>query len=432
MSYRKHPNPYRPWIVPLTYASFALAVGFILPRAERYFGMIASPINSAAAIGIYSAVASGMITLTAVVFSLTFLIVQFSSTAYSPRLVLWMARDPFLSHALGVFVGTFIYALTALAWIDRNDSTSVPFVTFLCAVGWLLASVGMFIALVQRVGALQIGVTLQFINQTGRKVIAEMYPKPWRKAAVSEHVDFGNRAPDQVLMYSAAPQAIQSIDIAQLVNFAENSSGNIQLLVSVGDSVSKSTPLLAIYNSLLPVDIHQLENAFTLGNERTFEQDPKYAIRLLVDIAIKALSPAINDPTTAVQALDQIEDLLVNLGERDLDYGEFRDERGVVRVVMPYATWEDFLRLAIDEILMYGATSVQVMRRMKAVTSKLLLSLPTERRDAIEYWRKRMAQTISQAFADPELRLDASVEDRQGLGVACKTNGDRISVQITS
>ena len=430
MSYRRHPHPYRPWIVPLAYAAFALIIGFVLPRTEHFLGVIASPLNSAAAIGLYSAVASGMITLTAVVFSLTFLIVQFSSTAYSPRLVLWMARDPFLSHALGVFVGTFIYALTALVWVDRNGTSSVPLATFICAVVWLLASVGMFTALVQKVGVLQIGETLQSINKTGRKVIAEMYPKPWRDSVVTVQVDTENRKPDQVLMYSGRPQAIQSIDTAQLVKIAKEAAGSIRVLVSVGDSVSKSTTLLEIHNSLIPIDIPKLESAFTLGNERTFEQDPKYAIRLLVDIAIKALSPAINDPTTAVQALDQIEDLLVNLGERDLNCGEFRDDGGAVRVFIQNPTWEDFLRLAFDEILAYGSSSVQVMRRMKAVTSKLLSGLPPERHDAVEYWKKRTSQAVCQAFPDPELRLDASVEDRQGLGVACKTNHKHSPVQI--
>ena len=95
-----------------------------------------------------------------------------------------------------------------------------------------------------------------------------------------------------------------------------------------------------------------------MGEERTFEQDPKYAIRLLVDIAIKALSPAINDPTTAVQALDQIEDLLLRLGRRRLEIGEFRDRDGQLRLVVPSPTWEDFLRLAFDEIRYCGARSV--------------------------------------------------------------------------
>ena len=115
------------------------------------------------------------------------------------------------------------------------------------------------------------------------------------------------------------------------------------------------------------IDERKLRNGIELGKERTFEQDPKYAIRLLVDIAIRALSPAINDPTTAVQALDQIEDLLLRLGQRHLEIGDFRDRDGKLRLVVSFPTWDDLLRLAFDEICFYGATSVQVMRRMNAL-----------------------------------------------------------------
>jgi uncharacterized membrane protein len=154
-----------------------------------------------------------------------------------------------------------------------------------------------------------------------------------------------------------------------------------------------------------------------LGGERTFEQDPKYAIRLLVDIAIKALSPAINDPTTAVQALDQIEDLLLRLGQRHLEIGAFRDSNGKLRLVVPFPAWDDLLRLAFDEICSYGANSVQVMRRMNALVTDLTLAVPEERRPALEYWGARLKATIARSFTDSEERMEALKEDRQGLGV---------------
>jgi uncharacterized membrane protein len=139
-------------------------------------------------------------------------------------------------------------------------------------------------------------------------------------------------------------------------------------------------------------------------------------MRLLVDIAIRALSPAINDPTTAVQALDQIEDLLLRLGQRHLEIGQYRDSDGKLRLVVPFPTWDDLLRLAFDEISFYGATSVQVMRRMNALVADLSRSVPKERRPAIELWDARLKGIIARSFADGEERLEASKEDRQGLG----------------
>jgi uncharacterized membrane protein len=167
-----------------------------------------------------------------------------------------------------------------------------------------------------------------------------------------------------------------------------------------------------------------LGSAIELGGERTFEQDPKYAIRLLVDIAIKALSPAVNDPTTAVQALDQIEDLLLRLGRRRLEIGAFRDAGGKLRVLIVFPSWEDFLLLAFDEIRFYGANSVQVMRRMMALISEMVSVLPQERHPALKYWQQRLQSTIERSFGDMEDKLDASAEDRQGLGISRQAKED--------
>jgi uncharacterized membrane protein len=154
-----------------------------------------------------------------------------------------------------------------------------------------------------------------------------------------------------------------------------------------------------------------------MGPERTFDQDPRYAIRLLVDIAIRALSPAINDPTTAVQALDQIEDLLLRLGRSRLQVGPARDAAGTLRLVIPQPTWEDFVVLAFEEIRYSGATSVQIMRRMRALISDLTSALPKERHPALRHYRERLDSTIARSFEDAEEKLAASIEDPQDLGV---------------
>ena len=129
-----------------------------------------------------------------------------------------------------------------------------------------------------------------------------------------------------------------------------------------------------------PLPEDALRRAVHLKRERTFEQDPKYPIRLLVDIAIKALSPAINDPTTAVQTIDQLEDLLRRLGAAELDAGYAVDESGALRLVFPTPTWEDYLTLAFDEIRHFGSNSVQVMRRMRSALVGLAEALPSQER----------------------------------------------------
>jgi uncharacterized membrane protein len=397
---------------------WAIAAGFVIPRfTSVLLPKLVSTISVGAAIGIYSSVASGMITLTGIVFSLTFMMSQFSATAYSPRLVLWIGRDPVISHALGIFTATFLYSLNALAWVDRNGMGRVPLSSLWMVVLLLLASVVMLMMLIYQTGRLQVNRILIFTGDQGREIIESLYP------SIEIPEDSGpretNRMPGtQTLLHHGKPRILQEVDIHMLMRLANRSGSVIEMLAAVGDSVLDSTPILRVLGGDPPVHSEDLLDAIELGGERTFEQDPKYVIRLLVDIAIRALSPAINDPTTAVQALDQIEDLLLRLGSRRLEIGAFRDHEARVRVLVLFPSWEDFLRLAFDEIRFYGATSVQVMRRMKALVNEMIAVLPKERHAALFHWQERLQSSIDNSFGDLQDRLDASTEDRQGLGIA--------------
>jgi uncharacterized membrane protein len=417
MFYTKYARQMSNWGIPALYAGVAIAAGLTIPRLEsRVLPEFVSPMSVSSAIAVYSSIASGMLALTGIVFSLTFVMIQFSATAYSPRLVLWIARDPVMSHALGIFSATFLYGIAALAGIDRSGSGRVPFFSVWVEVGLLIASVGMFIALIHRIGLLQINRMLVFTGDQGRKVISTIYPSFSSAVAVNKPDNLDTLHRTQTLIHHGGPRSIQAVDIIYLVNLAKASSGIIEIVVAVGDTVVELTPLLHVRGAreLIPED--KLRGGIEVGSERTFDQDPKYAIRLLVDIAIKALSPAINDPTTAVQALDQIEDLLMRLGRRYLEVGSYRDTDGKLRLVVPFPTWDDLLCLAFDEISSYGATSVQVMRRMNALVADLSGAVPEERRPALELWDARLKAIIARSFVDGEERLEASKQDRQGLG----------------
>jgi len=403
------------WLIPLSYAVGALTVGFTIPRlAYSVLPGFVSTISVNAAIGIYSAVASGMIGLTGIVFSLTFLMVQFSATAYSPRLVLWIGRDPVISHALGAFTATFLYALAALAWVDRGGSGRVPLAGTVFVIALLIVSVTMFIFLIQRVGMLQVNRMLVFTADQGRKIIENLYPASGTPPEGSAEIA---RLPCiQTVLHHGQVRIIQEVDIPALVEIASRGAYIIELAASIGDPVVEATPILRVLGVGSSVSESSLRSAITFGGERTFAQDPKYAIRLLVDIAIKALSPAINDPTTAVQALDHIEDLLIRLGRRRLEIGSFCDAAGHLRLWITFPAWDDFLSLAFDEIRFYGATSIQVMRRMKALVNELISILPEERQPALRRWQERLQLAVDRSFADQLDRLEASAEDRQGLG----------------
>jgi uncharacterized membrane protein len=410
------------WSIPACYAAVSVIAALYLPRLEARLGLqIDTGVDPASLLAMFSAISSGMIALTGIVFSLAFVMVQFSATAYSPRLVLWIARDPLLWHGVGIFSATFLYSLGVIAWVQHERASGgVPFFSAWLVILLLLASVAVFIALIERLSLLQVHRMLAFTGEHGRRVIEDTYPAIELPAASPDAAALASSATlRQALSYAGPPRTLQALDKEALVELARAAGGVIEVQASVGDTLVLGTPMLRVHGGS-PIDEERLRTTFMLGAERTFEQDPKYAIRLIVDIAIRALSPAVNDPTTATQALDHLEDLVLRLGRRRLEIGAVQDADGALRLIVTYPAWEDFLALAFDEIRYYGKDSVQVMRRMRAFASDLLAALPPERHAALRRQQERLDATIARAFPDAAERQDASVEDRQGFGVPRK------------
>ena len=426
ISRRRKLSERRAFWIPLVYAVAALVAGLSLPRLERnLFPNLTVGIDPGAALAILTGIASGMMGLTAIVFSIAFVMVQFSATAYSPRLVLWLARSAVINHSIGMFTATFVYSLAAAAWINREGSGLVPPITVWFAVLLLLASLAMFVLLVERVGMLQVTRVLAYAGDEGRKVIDRMYRVQTRArhGLDTDAPSPSQTDPDalplvQTLVHHGAPAVVQAVDTDALASIAVTAGGVVAMTVAVGDTVLEGMPILRVRGTAAAPDLDTLKDAVALGSDRTFEQDPKYALRLLVDVAIKALSPAINDPTTAVQALDQIEDLLLRLGRCDLDVGRTYDAAGRLRFEMPVPSWHDLVVLALDEVRFCGATSVQVMRRTRALLQDLSGQVLPERRAALEYYLVRVDKGIRRDFADADDQRDALEQDRQGLGMA--------------
>jgi uncharacterized membrane protein len=410
-------------LIPIGYAIVSIACSFAVPRVEHAFGgATMASVSAASAIAFFSAVSSGMMALTGIVFAIAFVMVQFGAVAYSPRLVVTFGSDPTLYHTLGISSATFIYSLAALVWTDRNNTGEVPLVSSVIVIVLLIVSLMAFARLIQRLSDLQINNVLQFIGKQGRGVIAALFERISESDAEARD-GAEMRAPlaplTQVLAYSGEPRTIARFDIDTLVRLAREAHAHIVLECAVGDTLVEDTVVFRVHGAAAPLPEALLMRAVHLAGSRTFEQDPKYAIRLLVDIAIRALSPAINDPTTAVQALDQIEDLLRRLGRRKLDAGRACDGDGVVRLTFPMPTWDDYLALSFDEIRQFGLTSVQVMRRMRAALIGLAESVATaERRDVVRQYLEHLNLGVGRSDFDDRDQATALQEDRQGLGLS--------------
>ena len=228
-----------------------------------------------------------MMALTGIVFAMAFVMVQFSAIAYSPRLVLWFARDRMLFHALGAFTATFVYALFTLAWVDRGGSARAPLFSTLLVGIMIIVSMLLFARLMQRLGDLQIGNVLHLVGDQGRAVIGAMFrrlddrsaaPRLPERAAV--HPRLGPAT--QTVKYSGKPRTIARLDVGALVALAREAGGTIAMACAVGDTLAEGEVLLRVHDAGAPLPEDALLRAVRLGRERTFEQDPKYPIRLLV------------------------------------------------------------------------------------------------------------------------------------------------------
>jgi uncharacterized membrane protein len=215
------------WLIPMLYVAVTLVCGFVMPRLEHeYLAVYSHTMSVASALATLSAIASGMIALSGIVFAFAFVMAQFSAVAYSPRLVAWFGRDPLLFHALGLFTATFGYAIATLAWIDRSGNGKVPLFSTLLVMVLLILSMIVFARLVQRLDDIQITDVLQLIGRKGRQVIREMFPhldtaagvapESWRKAVE----EVRQRPVTQTLHYSGEPLTVAKFHIGALVRQA--------------------------------------------------------------------------------------------------------------------------------------------------------------------------------------------------------------------
>jgi uncharacterized membrane protein len=403
------------WIVPGLYVLAALVVGAALPQVDRHHALGGIRVIETSAVEqLLGAIAAGMIAFTGIVFSISLLVAQFWNTAYSFRLMQWLRKTPLTGHAFGVFSATFVYALMALAVVGRNPKSHLA-LTEAFALGLLLASVLLFLLLLYgTLRQMNLSYVLALIGRRGREVIDDLYGEPGAIAPAAGR-ELEGAAESGRFVHLGEPLVVIAVDFRRLVELATRAEAAIDIEVGVGDTLLNGGVVARIRGGT--VAIAEIEKAFLLGTERTMEQDPKFALRLLVDVAIKALSPAVNDPTTAVQALDQIEDLLRRIGVRTLDLGRLVGVRGYTRVTYPAPTWDDLLALATDEIRMYGSDSLQVVRRLRRLFLDLASTVAPERRRAVEDRLRRLDAAVERSIA-PTDREDARIPDPQGLGLS--------------
>jgi uncharacterized membrane protein len=258
---------------------------------------------------------------------------------------------------------------------------------------------------------------LQVVGFAGREVVQSVYPSKLRRdqPSISKPVESLKKDPRRLVL-NVVDGVVLAFDRRGLISMAESSNCLIELVPQVGDFIAAGDPLFRVYEGGEDLSGESLRQSVALGQERTLEQDPMYAFRIIVDIASKALSPAINDPTTAVLAIDQIHHLLRDVGSRSLAEGRETDRNGQLRLVYRTPNWEDFVLLAVTEIRQYGRDSIQIVRRLRAMLENLIDTLP-ERRDPMLRLELSLVEASSKrTFLDLYDQALAETGDLQGMG----------------
>jgi uncharacterized membrane protein len=218
--------------------------------------------------------------------------------------------------------------------------------------------------------------------------------------------------------YRGTSAVVIAVNLKALAAAAKRADAVIELVPHVGDCLSIGDPLFRQHGGAVALDERVLHGYVAFGRERTLEQDSTFAFRVIVDIAIKALSPAINDPTTAVIAIDTLQPLLRTVGMRELRNDSVLDEDGQRRVLLRTPDWSDFVQLAFSEIRHYGAGNLQVARRLRAMLDSLIEVLPESRIPALRREWQLLDRSVQRLFPFPEDLALARTPDRQGLGGA--------------
>jgi uncharacterized membrane protein len=407
------------WLAPLVaYAVSLAAIRILCWMDERLQWHWSWQIDVTVVQNVLQMLLAAMLSFIVFTFSSLLVAVQIASAQLTPRIIATaLLRDNTIRLIAALFVLTFVFTFGVLA----RTQTAVLYVPLTVAVGLSLVSIGAFLYLMDHAARLLRPITIVWrLGEQGLKVIDQVYPSRIKGPHIPSPPVPVLEAPVRETPHLGRSAIILAVHFDALKLEAERRGGIIEFAYHVGDFVATGETLFRLHGGAAAASDQRMCAAVAMGAERTIEQDPTFAFRIIVDIAIKALSSAINDPTTAVLALDQLHRLLRSVGRRHLHDDVIRDDAGNIRVVYRTPSWDDFVQLSCREIRLYGAQNFQVARRMRAMLENLQQALPETRGPAL---RKEL-DLLDQALVllnplDDDLAL-ARTPDLQGLGATLR------------
>lgn len=404
------------WLLPLVGGVAGIFLAEVFNWLDGRTDLAILTYSPETATAVVSATIAAVVSLTGFVITVTVLGVQQATSIFSPRYMRLWYRDGRLKLVLAELVGTLMFSI---AVIRRIQPDSVPDISVNVAGLGLSVGLVLFLLYFDR-----------FLHRMRPVAVAALLAREGRRAlddwmddashpdlALVEGGSWAPSAEPTFVLRAARSGTIQAVDIDGLSAVARQHGCLVVFRHSVGDFVPVGAAILEVHGATLPSGVEKrLSGMLALGAERTIEQDPAFAVRVMVDIAVRALSPAVNDPTTAVQLLDYLEETLRVIGATAPPAGGASLATLTSGVIMPVRTWRDFLALGVTEIRDYGASSTQVARRLRALLGELGDLVLPENRAAVDEELRRLDAAVRAARAG-SVDLDlALAPDHQGIG----------------
>ena len=355
---------------------------------------------------ILAGIAASIMTVVSIVFAILLMTLTLASMQFSPRIIVSFVRDRVTQWTLGIFLGTFLYCMAALPAARSLPHPFAPVFTVLGAILLAVACVGWLLFFIHHISrAISVNHIVARIAADTIAMIDEMMPWPHRHdrlagaAAVSPNWE--------ATVVSKESGYIRFVDRKRLVGLAKTYRVKIDVPRRVGHFVPAGVPLLAVSKGgrLTPEAMDELRGAFDLGPTRTLQQDVEFGVLQIVDIALKAISPAVNDPSTAINCVDQLSAIMIRFASREPPEGVLYDPPGTVRVIMPWIGFDRLLEAAFEQIRLYSKSDVAVSLRLLRALGDIAATTPDpEYRRTLAERGRRVLAGCAEKLGDEELQ----------------------------
>ena len=315
---------------------------------------------------ILAGIASSIMTVVSIVFAILLMTLTLASTQFSPRILVGFVRDRRAQWTLGILLGTFCFCMAALPAVRSLPHPFVPVATVMTAMMLAVLCVGWLIFFINHISqSISVNHIVDRIARETELVIDNLMPHPRGPAEVFEHAAPFLEARERLIL-SRRSGYIRFVDVSYLVDCAKTYGVQILLERRVGHFVPAGVPLIRVLEAgrVTPEREAALLSAFDIGPARTMQQDVEFGIIQIVDVGLRAISPAINDPSTAISCIDQLSRILIRWASRTPPRTYLHGPPHVLRVVVPWIDFEGLLDTAFEQIRHYSESDIAVSLRL--------------------------------------------------------------------